>query len=256
MVPNNATSGPVTVTVAGVTSNPVQFSVLEATTVTGISPNAGPVGGSVAITGTGFGSTQSNSTVNFYGATATSFISWSDTQIVVVAPPYIGTGPVSVTVAGMNVSGPTFILSRSSQLTDSLGNVSNYSAIDMGGEWKPVSEDGSGCSSCSDRGTIISTYDSKGNVLTRTDPAGHTTTYTYDSSYDVLSESVQLNGTTTATTSYTYNSFGEVLTVTDPLGHVTTNTYDSHGNLLTVTSPAPNSSTAASVTYICLQLAR
>ena len=41
---------------------------------------------------------------------------------------------------------------------------------------------------------------------------------------------------------------GQVLTVTDPLGNVTTNAYDAHGNLQSVTSPAPNGSTAASVT--------
>ncbi len=63
-----------------------------------------------------------------------------------------------------------------------------------------------------------------------------------------MSESVQLDANTTATTSYTYNSFGEPLTVTDPLGHTTTNTYDAKGNLLTVTSPAPDANTPASVT--------
>jgi YD repeat-containing protein len=35
---------------------------------------------------------------------------------------------------------------------------------------------------------------------------------------------------------------------TDLLGNTTTNTYDANGNLLTVTTPAPNSSTAASMT--------
>jgi len=55
----------------------------------------------------------------------------------------------------------------------------------------------------------------------------------------VLSESIPLVGTHTATTSYTYNCFSEVLAVTDPLGYVTTNVYDMHGNLTSVTSPAP-----------------
>jgi RHS repeat-associated protein len=77
---------------------------------------------------------------------------------------------------------------------------------------------------------------------------GNVTTYTYDSSNNLLTQSTPLNSSTNATTTYTYNSFGEVLTVTDPLGNVTTNAYDSHGNLTSVTSPKPNSSTAASVT--------
>jgi len=59
--------------------------------------------------------------------------------------------------------------------------------------------------------------------------------YTYDSNNNLLSESVQVDATATATTSYTYNSFGEVLTMMDPLGNVSTNTYDANGNLLTVT---------------------
>jgi RHS repeat-associated protein len=247
-VPNGATSGPVTVTVNGVTSNSQQFSVIEAATISGVSPTSGPMGTPVTITGTGFGSVQSDSAIDFLGVPSTVINSWSDTQIVAVVPPYTGTGPVSVTVAGITVGGPIFSLTRSTQLTDSLGNVSNYTAVVEGGEWKATAEAGSGCSSCSDRGTIYTTYDGSGNVLTRTDPLGITTTYTYDSSNDLLSQSTPLNGTTNATTSYTYNSLGEVLTVTDPLGNVTTNTYDSHGNLLTVTSPAPNSSTAASVT--------
>ena len=56
-------------------------------------------------------------------------------------------------------------------------------------------------------------------------------TNTYDSLNDLLTQTVPVDSTHTATTTYTYNTFGEVLTVTDPLGHVTTNTYDSHGNL-------------------------
>jgi RHS repeat-associated protein len=247
-VPANATNGPVTLTEDGVTSNGVTFTVLEQLSVTGISPNIGPIGTTVTITGAGFGPTQSNSTVSFYGATATNITSWSDTQIVVVVPSGAATGPVTVQVASISAGAQTFTVSASLQLTDSLGNVTTYTSEEVGGIWVPASSQGSGCSSCTLRGTISYTYNSQGHVLSRTDENGHTTTYTYDSSGDVASVTQPISGGVNATTSYTYNSFGEVLTTTDPLGNVTTNTYDSNGNLLTVTTPAPNGSTAASVT--------
>jgi len=246
-VPSNATSGNVTITVDGVTSNAVSFTLLEALTVTSISQNVGPVGTSVTFTGTGFGPTQSNSVAAFYGA-AGIVSSWSDTQIVATVPSGASSGPVSVTVGNVTAQGSWFTLSSSVSVTDSLGNPTGYAAEVIGGEWLPVSSTGSGCSSCTMRGTIQLTYDSRGNVLTRTNELGAKTTYTYDSNNNVTSVSVPIAPDTYATTSYTYNTFGEVLTTTDPMGNVTTNTYDANGNLLTVTTPKPNGSTAASVT--------
>jgi RHS repeat-associated protein len=246
-VPSTATSGPVTVVEDGVTSNGVQFTVLQPLTVTNISPSIGPAGTNVAITGTGFGATQSNSVARFYGTTAT-VTSWSDTQIVAVVPAGAASGSVSVEVGNIWYWGPSFTLTFKAQITDSLGNPSTYISALIGGNWVTASSQGSGCSSCTLRGTISSTYDNQGHALSRTDELGHTTTYTYDSNGNVSSVSAPITSGTYATTSYTYNSFGEVLTTTDPLGNVTTNTYDTHGNLLTVTTPAPNGSTAASVT--------
>ena len=247
-VPTGATSGPVTVTVSGVTSNGAAFTVIEADSVSGISPTSGPIGTTVVISGTGFGPTQNDSVVSFYGGSTPTITNWSDTSITATVPSGSITGPVSVTVAGVTAAGPVFTRTTSAVLTDSLGNTTSYAAEIVGGQWKSTDTQGSGCSTCTVRGVVHNSFDARGNTLTTTDPAGNTTTYTYDSSNNLLSESHQLNPTTTATTSYTYNSLGEVLTVTDPLGNVTTNTYDSHGNLLTVTSPKPNSNTAASVT--------
>ncbi|PYX58507.1 MAG: hypothetical protein DMG76_08590, partial [Acidobacteria bacterium] len=247
-VPANATNGPVTVTEDGVTSSGVQFTVLEQVSVTGVSPNVGPVGSTITITGAGFGATQSNSTANLYGATATSIVSWSDTQIVALVPAGAATGAVNVQVAGITAYGPWFTLNTTVQATDSLGNFSAYTSELIGGTWVPVNSEGSGCSSCTLRGAISYTYDPKGNILTRTDELGHITSYTYDSNGNVASVTAPISAGTYATTTYTYNGFGEVLTATDPLGNVTTNTYDTQGNLLTVTTPAPNGNTAASVT--------
>jgi RHS repeat-associated protein len=248
VVPSSATSGPVTVTEGGVVSNYVQFTVLEPLAVTGISPTIGAAGTTVTINGAGFGPTQSNSTVDFYGTVAT-VTSWSDTQITALVPVGAPSGSVDVNVAGNMAYGPSFTVTSSLTLTDSLGNTTSYTVALIGGMWRPLNSQGSGCSSCSLRGTIQNTYDAAGNVLTRTDELGHTTTYTYDTSNNVLSVSVPTGSGSNATTSYTYNSLGAVLTSTDPLGNVTTNTYDTKGNLLTVTTPAPGTGASASVTH-------
>jgi hypothetical protein len=79
------------------TSSGVQFTLIEAISVTGISPFSWPIGSSAVITGTGFGSAQSNSTVNFYGtASAPTITTWSDSSITATAPTGTVTGPVSV----------------------------------------------------------------------------------------------------------------------------------------------------------------
>ena len=246
-VPTSATSGPVIVTENGVASNYVQFTVLEALTVTGVSPSSGMVGSTATISGTGFGPTQSNSVATFDNVPGT-VTSWSDTSITLVVPPGASTGPVTVEVGGRTVLGPVFTLTGSVQLTDSLGHQSTYNSVLAGGKWYVNNAQGSGCSSCTVRGTIQNQYDNFGNVTQTTDELGRVTSYTYDTSNDVATITQPSVAGGTPRTTYTYNSFGEVLTMTDPLGHVTTNTYDSHGNLIAVATPAPNGSTAPSVT--------
>jgi len=77
------------------------------------------------------------------------------------------------------------------------------------------------------------TYDSQGNMLTKTEPRIGTTTYTYDAKGNVLSIKNPLN----QTTSYTYNDLGQVLTTTDANNRTTTNSYDTNGNLLQTIDP-------------------
>jgi RHS repeat-associated protein len=253
-VPSNATSGPVTVEVGTISSNSVPFTVEQPPTITSLSPTSGPfVNGVIApvtILGSGFGATQSNSTVNFWmSQTAPTIVSWSDTQIVLWVPIDAGTGPLTVTVGELSATSPSwFNTNLATVLTDSLGNQTTYAFQNQGGQWFNAASQGPGCVTCTMRGNITNVGDGNGNVLTSTDDLGNTTTYTYDSTNDVTSTSKPLNTSTTQTTSYTYNSFGEVLTMTDPLGNVTTNTYDAHGNLLTVTAPQPSSNIPASVT--------
>ncbi|WP_317899852.1 T9SS type A sorting domain-containing protein [Aurantibacillus circumpalustris] len=100
-------------------SNGKGYSQNTINSVTGISPLTITAGTSsiITITGTGFGSTQSTSFVEFYNADdggstfikpdITHYVSWSNTQIQVMVPTRAGTvsgtagtGPVRVTVAG------------------------------------------------------------------------------------------------------------------------------------------------------------
>jgi RHS repeat-associated protein len=244
-IPYNVNSGPITLTRSGVTSNAVQFTVTGQLSVTSVSPTVGPVGSTVTIKGTGFGSTQSSSTVSFNGTTATSITSWSSTQIVAIVPSGTYTGPVSVTVASITANGPSFEVNATTQLTDSLNHQSTYTSVLVGGKWAVSNSTGSGCSTCTMRGTIQNTFDTLGNVLSTEDALNHTTSYTYDANDNVKTVVTPTGG---GTTTYTYNSFGEALTVTDPLSFVTTNTYDAKGNLLSVTAPPPDSHTPGSLT--------
>jgi RHS repeat-associated protein len=238
----------VTATVNGYTSNGVTFTVVDPLSITSISPTAGSVGSTVTIVGDGFGATQSDSVITFNGTTATGIGSWSNTSISVSVPTGASTGPVTVEVAGITVVGPSYEISNSTTLSDSLGNTTTYSTVMVGGKWYVASSSGSGCSSCTIRGNVTYTFDNYGNVLSTTDPNGNTTSYTYDSYNNRTSITQPSVSGGTPTTSYTYNGFGEVLTATDPLGHTTTNTYDSHGNLTSVTTPAPGGGASASVT--------
>jgi len=86
---------------------PTSFTVITPPpppSITSLSPNSGPVGTSVTITGTNFGSTQGTSTVTFNGVTATP-TSWSATSIVAPVPSGATTGSVVVTVSGVSTTG-------------------------------------------------------------------------------------------------------------------------------------------------------
>ncbi len=71
------------------------------------------------------------------------------------------------------------------------------------------------------------------------DPDGNATTYTYDSAGDLLTKTDALGNTWT----YTYNSFGEVLTSQTPDQAaaivVTTNGYDDDGDLTGTATTLP-----------------
>jgi Protein of unknown function (DUF4038)/IPT/TIG domain/Putative collagen-binding domain of a collagenase/Fibronectin type III domain len=99
-VPAGAASGNVVVTVGGVASNGVRFTVTPTgPAISGLNPASGVAGTSVTITGVRFGPAQGSSTVTFNG-TPTAPTSWSPTRIVTPVPDGATTGAVVVTVSG------------------------------------------------------------------------------------------------------------------------------------------------------------
>jgi len=112
-VPAGATTGNVIVSISGVASNGVLFTVTAAPAITTVGPTGGPVGTSVTISGTSFGSSQGTSTITFNGTTATP-TSWSDTSIVAPVPTGAATGNVVVSVGGVASNGVAFIVTAGS----------------------------------------------------------------------------------------------------------------------------------------------
>jgi hypothetical protein len=117
-VPIGASTGPVTVTVNGQTSNALTFTVTGGgggtpPSITSIVPASGPTGTSPTITGLHFGASQGISTVTFNGIAA-SVVSWSDTSIVVTVPGTATTGNVVVTVNGNESNAVVFTVTTPS----------------------------------------------------------------------------------------------------------------------------------------------
>jgi hypothetical protein len=86
----------VTVTTPGGTSNSVTFTYLAVPSVTGVSPNQGPVSGGTTVTLTGANFSGATA-VRFDGVAAASYTVDSATQITAVTPAHVA-GPAAVTV--------------------------------------------------------------------------------------------------------------------------------------------------------------
>src|SRR5260370_1165177 len=110
-VPAGATTGNVAVTVGGVASNVVSFTVtVPGPSITSLNPTSGLVGASVTIRAANFGATPGTSTVTFNGIAAAP-TSWSATSIVAPVPSGATTGNVVVTVGGVASNGVSFTVS-------------------------------------------------------------------------------------------------------------------------------------------------
>jgi hypothetical protein len=87
-----------------------------APTITSLAPTSGPVGTSVTITGTNFGTTQGSSTVTFNGTAATP-TTWSAASILVPVPTGATTGSVVVSVGGVASNVMTFTVTSGGSFT-------------------------------------------------------------------------------------------------------------------------------------------
>lgn len=81
------------------------------------------------------------------------------------------------------------------------------------------------------------TYNSFGELATKTDPNGGLATYGYDLMGRLQSEVVQLNPISSATTTIAYDAFGNVIQRTDPRGNATYLYYDKLDRLVLQIDP-------------------
>jgi hypothetical protein len=114
-VPVGAITGNVIVTVAGVPSNGISFTV--APVLTTLTPNSGPIGASITIAGSNFGTSQGGSTVTFNGIAAAAASSWSAASITVTVPSGATTGNVVVTVGAQASNTLTFTVTPAPVIT-------------------------------------------------------------------------------------------------------------------------------------------
>ncbi len=98
-VPRGATTGDVVVTVGGMASNGLLFSVIDRPRITSVSPRSGAGGVDVTISGSGFGAEQEAGTV-WLGSRNGTVASWSDTQIVATVASNAMSGTVQVHQGG------------------------------------------------------------------------------------------------------------------------------------------------------------
>ena len=137
-VPENAKDGPVTVTIDGLTVISDAYFNVKTTSdggngdddnnqpppsISGISPNSGPTGTQVTISGSNFSDTDSENSVTFNGSNAT-INSATTTKIIAVVPDGATTGPVKVTTNGQTAAGPDFTVKQPAPVIDAINPTS------------------------------------------------------------------------------------------------------------------------------------
>jgi uncharacterized protein (TIGR02145 family) len=107
-IPVGAVSGKLSVTVGGVKSNEVDFTLIPH--ITELIPASAKAGDEISISGIGFGAVRGSSIVSFAGINAAEYTSWSAALIKVKVPATAVTGKLSVTVSNIQSNEVDFIL--------------------------------------------------------------------------------------------------------------------------------------------------
>jgi len=120
-VPADGTSGNLSFNFNGIKSaNHLYFDV---TKIDSISPNFGPSGTGIEITGTGFGAERGLNAVSFNGIKATEISDWSNKSITAKAPALVVSSTVSVVINNINSNGINFNASSVSSILPTSGTV-------------------------------------------------------------------------------------------------------------------------------------
>jgi hypothetical protein len=156
VIPSTSSVGPATLQLVNGAGpgNAMTFGVTSLLpSITSVSPTTAGAGVPVTISGSNFGVTQGNSSVQLSGQSFT-ISSWSDTQIVATVPAGVSPGTaydVNVTVAGVTVSGGLTII-PAPQITSV--------------QWDPVGLGGNQCVNGAGFGTTSGTVVLNGTSLT------------------------------------------------------------------------------------------
>jgi RHS repeat-associated protein len=284
IVPTTANSGSVVVVVNSIASNADMTFTVVNPVVSAVTPASAPVGGSVTVTGTGFGALQNGSQIEF-NSLAGNVTSWSATSVTLTVPSGATSGPLLVAEDGVNSNSVSFTVTEALSVTALNPNVGPVgSSVTITGTGFSASP---GNSTVSFNGIPTTTTAWSDTQITAIVPAGTTTGPV---SVDVAGitasgPNFQINSTVTLTDSLsnnstytsaivggkwyvsnlsgsgcstctlrgaitkTFDNYGNVLTVTDELNHVTTYTYDSNQNMLSMSVQANSGAATTTYTY-------
>lgn len=142
--------------------------------------------------------------------------------------------------------------------TDPLGDEKTY-GYDSTGRLTSITDARGNVAGCNCAATYTTqlSYDNADHVLTKTDPLGHQTIYTYDDNankqtvenakqettsygYNAANELTSISYPDTSSVSYSYDARGNKTSETDQLGHETTFSYDDANRLIGKVSPLGN----------------